>query len=575
MNPAAVDGPGPARAGPIMSMGSAPRTEVRDELAALENAVTDHVFELQPSYAVFLGLHRYDGRLPDLSLEATERWASGAERLLGRLRDLPAERLGPDRRVDKMFLELLLEGPLFDLRESREYDRNPMAYLGAVSLTSYMVREYAPLPQRVDAMVRTLEGVPKLLKEGRGRLHRVLPEPFLRLSQAIGGGLPSHFQEAEELAGRSASALADRVRAARAPAVAAVREFLRALKEEYLPRATPDFALGPERFQRLLWVREGIRTPFSEIARAGTADLRRNQERLAEIARGLRPPKSATELLEGMYRDHPTSEGLLEEARGFVEETQRFVERRELASIPQGASCRVEETPVYGRALSTASMNPPGPFDIAGDEGIYFITPVDAAWTPEKREEWLRSLNRPMLRNITVHEVYPGHYLQFLHFRASAGTTARRVYLSSSFAEGWAHYCEQLAVEQKIAEGEPTAEAAQLHDALLRNCRLLASIGLHTGGMSLAQASELFRREAYMEALPAEREAIRGTFNPEYFCYTLGKLAILEARGRYLAGAFGGSLRRFHDRLLSFGCPPVGLLDELLAGSPEAVGRAG
>jgi Bacterial protein of unknown function (DUF885) len=547
---------------------SAEMGDARAELAALESAVTDHLFELQPSYAVFLGLHRYDGRLPHLERGRTEAWIAGAERWLERLRALADGALGEDRALDRTLLELLLEGALFDLRDGREYDRNPMTYLGAVSLTAYLAREYAPMPQRVDAMVATLEQVPRLLAEGGDRLDRVLPEPFVRLGLSIGSGLPGHFREAEETAGRTSPALGARLRSARAPAEAAIADFLRALKEEWLPRASSEFALGPERFQRLLWVREGIRTPFSEIERAGRSDLERNRARLTAIAARADPPVTVPALLEAMYRDHPPAGGVLDSARGFVDETRRFVEERDLVSVPATAGCRVEETPLYGRALSTASMNPPGPYDVAGDEGIYYVTPVDPAWSPERQEEWLRSLNRPMLRNITAHEVYPGHYLQFLHFRASAATTVRRVYLSNSFVEGWAHYCEQLTAEHGLGGADPRAEAAQVHDALLRDCRLLASIGLHTAGLTLAGAAELFRREAHLEALPAEREAIRGSFNPEYFCYTLGKLAILAARERHLASRFAGSLRAFHDRLLAFGCPPVGLLDRLLAAAP-------
>jgi uncharacterized protein (DUF885 family) len=218
-------------------------------------------------------------------------------------------------------------------------------------------------------------------------------------------------------------------------------------------------------------------------------------------------------------------------------------------------------------------MNPPGPYDVAGDEGIYFVTPVDTAWTPARQEEWLRSLNRTMLKNITMHEVYPGHYLQFLHVRRrTSASHAQKIFFSASFVEGWAHYCEQLSIEAGLGAGSAAAEVAQLHDALLRNCRLLASIGLHTAGKDLEWATRLFQEEGHLERLPAEREAIRGSFNPEYYCYTLGKLEILEVRRKFLSSGYGGSLLGFHDTLLGFGSPPVGALSELLA--PPA-GRAG
>ena len=534
------------------------------EVDALERAVIDHLFVLQPGYAVGLGLHEYDGRVPDLSVAATDRWSSDARALLDRLGRLEPGGLSEARRIDVLLLRLLLEGPLFDLHESEDLERNPMSYVGSVSLTPYLARDYAPVPQRVAAIVRILDGVPKMLEIGRRRLRAAVPKPFLDLALAIGGGLPQHFAEAEAFAARAD--LVPAVRAARTAAEASLGEFLQWLRSERLPTATPEFALGSERFQRLLFVREGIAAPFEEIRRAGAADLARNQARLHEIAQSA--GVAVGELFDQMNKHHPAAPNVLATAREFVEETRAFVTDRDLVSIPEPVSVRVEETPIWGRALSTASLNPPGPFDVGPPEGIYYVTPVDPAWTPVQQEEWLRSFNFSMLRNITVHEVYPGHYLQFLHFKRAEGSLVRKVYLSPSFVEGWAHYTEQLAIEQGLGRETPRAEVAQLHDALLRNCRLLAAIGLHTQGMTLEQATQLFQREGHVERLPAEREAIRGTFNPEYFCYTLGKLAILNSRTRFLAGPFGGRLRSFHDTLLGFGSPPIGLLDTLFERRP-------
>jgi uncharacterized protein (DUF885 family) len=336
------------------------------------------------------------------------------------------------------------------------------------------------------------------------------------------------------------------------------------LRAEFVPRATPEFALGPAKYQKLLWVREGIQTPTEQLLAAGTADLKRNQARLRELAGAWKKGGEVPALLEELLREHPSAAELLPKARAFVEETRAFVLAKHLVTIPTPDHCSVEETPSYGRALSTASMNPPGPFEGGGDDGIYYITPVDTAWTPKQSEEWLRSFNDSLLRNVTVHEVYPGHYLQFLHFRKTPGSLASKVFMSGSFTEGWAHYAEQLAVENGLGHASVHAEVAQIHDALLRDVRLIASIGLHTQGKDLEWATRLFETEAYFERLPSEREAIRGTFNPEYFCYTLGKLAILEARRKHLASTFGGSLQKFHDALLSHGCPPVGMIEALL-----------
>ena len=532
-----------------------------DPIGTIERKTIDHLFALYPHYGVSLGLHEYDGHLPLVAREATDRWLAESKPLEAEVAALARNASSQERRVDLFLLRLLLESARFDLVDSADLDRNPMAYLGALSLTSYIARDYAPAARRVRGIVEILTGVPAYLEAGRRRLRLVLAKPFITLSVSMASGLPAHFAEAEEFARRVEGPLGDEVAAARTGAEAALAAFLDTLRTDYLPRANDEFALGPQLFQRLLFVREGLDRPYADIESAGRADLERNQRRLEQIARESRA--TIPELLEGLYRDHPSAAELIPSTRTLVDGARRFVEEHALATVPPNAKARVEETPAWGRALSTASMDSPGPFDLTSGEGIYYVTPVDAQWSAQQQEEWLRSLNRTMLGNITVHEVYPGHYLQFLHFREAPLSLARKAYLSPSFVEGWAHYAEQLVIEEGFGAPGFQAEVAQIHDALLRDCRLLASIGLHTRGMSVEDATQLFQREAHFERLPAEREAIRGTFNPEYFCYTLGKLAILEARKRYLTPKFGGSLRAFHDALLGFGCPPIGLFDRL------------
>ena len=524
----------------------------------------DHLFVLAPGSAVALGLHEYDGKLPNLSRFATGRWAERADALLRRLRAFSVDALPSDRRFDRTLLELSLESPLFDLRDSRDYDLNPMLYVMGLALTPYTVRAYAPLPVRLEAVHRHLSGVPAFLAAGLDRLDPEVPVPFVRFAVAIADGLRANYREVDSPAQSAGGDWVNRLREVRELADTALTAFIQRLESQWLPRATNSFALGPARYQKLLWVREGIRTPFTDLLTAGYADLERNKRRLEAIARDSRPPTDARGLLARLAETHPTADQLIARAREFVEETKTFVREKELATVPEPAICRVEETPKYHQRLSTASMNPPGPFDAAGEEGIYFVTPADPAWSPATREEWLRQFNDSVLRNVTVHEVYPGHYLQYLHLQRVSGGRARRVFLSTAFIEGWAHYGEQLAVEQGLGSGAPEAEAAMLYDALLRDCRLIASVGLHTQRMSVEQAAALFEQDAFCEPIVARREAERGTYDPAYFSYTLGKLAILDARRKHLASRFGGSIRAFHDRLLGLGAPPVGFLDEVL-----------
>lgn len=533
------------------------------EFDALEYAVLEHLFTLTPRVAVDAGLHQYDGKLPDLSRPATDRWADQADTLLRRLRDLAVDTLTADRRYDRVLLEMALESARFDLLDSRDYDQNPMVCAGALSLTPYTVRAYAPLPVRIDAMRRHLAAVPAFLQGSLSRLAAEVPAPFIRLAMATARGIEANYRDVEPLVRSFSDASMERIREVREPALAAVRAFADRLEKEWLPRATQAFALGPDRYQKLLWVRERVSAPFSDLLAAGRADLERNQVRLRVIAAAANPPTDGPGLIARAAQTHPTSAQLIPRARDFVDEMKMFVREKELVTIPEPAVCRVEETPPYYRELATASLNPPGAFDTAGEEGMFFVTPVDPAWRPETQEAWLRSFNDSVLRNTAVHEVYPGHYLQFLHLRRSPASRTRKVLLSGAFVEGWAHYAEQLVLEQGLGAGAPEAEAAQLQDALLRDCRLIVSVGLHTQGMTVAEATAVFEREAYCEPIVAQREAGRGTYEPAYFAYTLGKLAILDVRHKHLSSQFGGSLRAFHDRLLGFGAPPVGFLDDL------------
>ena len=538
--------------------------EVTDRLSFLEKEIVAHLFVLRPTMASYLGLHEYDGLLPDLSTDSTLRWTTTSKEFVRQLLEVPESDLAVPRQLDRNLLRLLLEGNLFDLEETRELDRNPMSFLFQPDLTNYIARDYASVADRVAAIVRVLTSVPSLLETAKHRLDPVLPRPFVTLSIQIASGLPSHFEEGESFAATGSSELRDEVRKAREGADAAVRSFTEWLRTERLPNATDDFALGRERFQRLLWVREGLTMPVDQVLRRGHDDLKRNRERFAEIAR--REGLSVDQLVARLNDHHPSAEELLPLTRRLTDEIREFVRTEGLVTIPEPELVHVRETPPWARDLWTAAMNPPGPFEKPVD-GIYWITSVDPAWTPQQSEEWMRTLNHAMLKNTTVHEVWPGHYLQSLHFRKTSQTLARKVWFSYSFIEGWAHYVEQAALEAGFDGRSTSAEVTQLHDALLRDCRLIVSIGMHTQGMSVADAARLLRTEAHLEEVHAQREAIRGTYNPEYFCYTLGKLAILDVRSKYLATKFQGSRKAFHDTLLGFGTPPIGFLDSLLAGT--------
>jgi len=251
----------------------------------------------------------------------------------------------------------------------------------------------------------------------------------------------------------------------------------------------------------------------------------------------------------------------------MLEEIREYLIDHDVVSVPSEERARVIETPRFYR-FATAAMNSPGSFEKVAKEAFYYVTPVEDSWPPEKKEEWLRHLNYTSLRNISVHECYPGHYVHFLH-RRRVKSTVLRSYFSYAFTEGWAHYCEEMMIEQGFGNGDPRLRMAQLQDALLRDCRYISSIRMHTGGWTWEHATRFFMGNAFLDRLPAEREAKRGTWDPEYLNYTLGKLMIRKLRADWFTRHRGVSLREFHDTLLALGAPPLGLAREHLLG-PDA-----
>ncbi|TLZ44864.1 MAG: DUF885 domain-containing protein [Methanobacteriota archaeon] len=330
----------------------------------------------------------------------------------------------------------------------------------------------------------------------------------------------------------------------------------------YKPRIKSEFALGRRKYERMIFAEHLARIPIERLQEVGQADLAANQAAFHETAKRIDPAKEPKEVLEDIERDHPTAEGLIEDTRAMLEEIRGYLIDHDIVSVPSEERAQVIETPRFYR-FATAAMNSPGSFERVAKEAFYYVTPVEDSWTPEKREEWLRHLNYTSLRNISVHECYPGHYVHFLH-RKRVRSPVLRSYYSYAFTEGWAHYCEAMMVEQGF--GDLRLNLAMLQDALLRDCRYLSSIGMHTAGWSWEDATRFFMENAHLDRLPAEREAKRGTWDPGYLNYTLGKLMIKKLRSDWMARNRGASLKQFHDAFLGLGAPPLGLAREHLLG---------
>ena len=267
--------------------------------------------------------------------------------------------------------------------------------------------------------------------------------------------------------------------------------------------------------------------------------------------------------MRDMSRHHPTADSLIAETGDMLERIRKFVIDLDIVTVPSEVRCRAIETPSFMR-WATAALDMPGPFEERATEAYYYVTPVEPHWTPEQAEEWLSNMNYATLENTSVHEAYPGHYVHYLHTK-SAPSKVSKAFGAYSFWEGWAHYTEEMMIEEGYADGNPRLRIGQISDALLRDCRYVCAIRMHTQGMSVDEATVFFKENAYMEDLPARKEATRGTFDPMYLNYTLGKLMIMKLREDYRREQGSAySLKRFHDTFLSFGAPPIPLVRQMM-----------
>jgi uncharacterized protein (DUF885 family) len=419
--------------------------------------------------------------------------------------------------------------------------------------------------------------VPNILIAARTNLDAVLPKPYVELAIQIAKGSADFLRK--NLVAAVADLKDERIRTefleANRRAAAALTDYAAWLERDKLPKATADFALGEEKFQRLLKETELVDLAPEKILEIGLTQLRKEQKAFAETAERIDSNKSPAEVFEQMQREHPTPESLLGDIGKDLEQIRKFVVTRKLVTIPSEVRARVKETPQYRRATSFASMDTPGAFEKRATEAYYYVTPPESEWPPLQRDEWLTAFNFYTADVVSIHEVYPGHYVQFLRLNASPASKVEKIFGSYAFIEGWAHYCEKLMIDEGYGTVANPSEAdakraakyrlAQADEAMLRLCRLCVAIKMHTQNMSVEEATRFFRENCYYEEKPARAEAMRGTFDPGYLNYTLGKLQILKLRDDYQAQEGANfSAQKFHNELLNHGMPPIRLLRELM-----------
>jgi uncharacterized protein (DUF885 family) len=526
------------------------------------------LFVFAPNLGSAAGLHEYDWRQPDLSGEAIRarlREVQTFARELGAMN--PAE-LSADDGFDYRLLQSAVEFEIYQWEAEQEYCRNPLWYTRALDLTPFLSRNYAPLEERLRAAIGYLQNTPRALQAARENLIPDVPRPFIAVAlEAYEGMLAFYDKDLEATAAQLQNeALKADLESARHIARAAVVGLLQDLKEHYLPDASDHYAIGADKFSRMLHTGELVDLPLERVLAVGERDLERNLAAAHEVARQIDPGLTPAEVAATLKQDHPSAAELIPETRALLEEIRQFLIDNDIISVPSEVRALVEPTPEFLR-WAFAMMDTPGPFEKVATEAYYYVTPPDPDWPAEKQEEWLTSFNRYLLKGISVHEAYPGHYVHFLHVNHRTRGKLRQLVHSYAFVEGWAHYTEEMMLEVGYGNHDPRLRLAQLQEALLRDGRYICAIKMHTQGLSVDEATKFLKDNAFMEETPARKEALRGTFDPGYLNYTLGKLMILKLREDLKAREGANfSLKKFHDDLLSYGAPPLPLVRAAMLG---------
>jgi hypothetical protein len=522
--------------------------------------VIDDYYARNPETAVDAGLHQYDGQMSDLSMAAVDEYAAWLDAVLAQAATY-ADLEGIEA-FERDYLSTALQGELFWIRESGFLTSNPLAYAGAIGISVYVDREYAPLDQRLLAYTQYMEQVPAMLEQMKKNLQPPLPAPYVEMGHRVFSGLveylsatvPGIFAPVED------EQLQRRFKAANDAAVDAIQqavEWLDGLKAT----ATDEFALGEETFLKMLSATQGVDISLEELTAAGQRNLDANLDMLFEACAEFAPGESTEACVARVSGNKPEG-GAVAGARAQLPMLKEFVVNNNIASIPGTEDALVDEAPPH-RRFNFAYINIPGPFE-TGLPSTYYIAPPDPEWSEEDQLAYVPG--EADLLAVSVHEVWPGHFLQFLHSNRTENNVGQH-FGTYTFSEGWAHYTEQMMVDAGLGNGDPEVRIGQLLNALLRNVRYMSAIGLHTGGMTVEESQQMFEEKAFQDFGNASQQAYRGTYDPGYLNYTLGKLMINKLRDDWTTGRGGREAwGRFHDQFLSYGVPPIPLVREQMLG---------
>jgi uncharacterized protein (DUF885 family) len=544
-------------------------TPASSEWSKLVDSFFDGYFKLNPTQGTTAGFHQYDSDLEDYSRKGVDHEIAFAKDYLGRLNNFESKSLSLEERQDYQLLVNNLKSTLLDLEDIRSWEKNPDHYSSGLTNSAFVImsRKFAPPEKRLRSLIDREKSMPAVLLAARENLKnppRIYTEVAIQQLPDIVGffqkDVPEAFKDVKD------QQLLSEFQNSNTAVITALQDYEKFLKETLLARSNGDFRLGAEDYRKKLLYDEMVDIPVDRLLQIGYDDLHRNQQWFKKVAAQIDPQKSPEQIQSELQQDHPAPDQLLQTFRDDLGGIRQYLIDKQIVTIPSPVPPIVEETPPFARALTFASMDTPGPYEKVAKEAFFNVTLPEADWTKERTESFMGQFNRETMIAVAVHEVYPGHYVQFL-WLPSVPSKARKLLGCGSNAEGWAHYSEQMMLDEGYGNGDPKLRLGQLQDALLRDARYIVGISMHTGKMSFDDAVQFFQKEGYQPRTVAEVETKRGTSDPTYLVYTLGKLEIMKLREDYkqkMGASF--SLQKFHDTFLQQGFPPIKIVRETMLG---------
>jgi len=530
----------------------------------------DFYFQFHPTAGTQAGFHQYDAKLEDFSLSGIDAETARLVEFQKKFSSVLGSQLSEESSGDLGILISSIQGRLLELQSIQMWKKDPDVYISGPTYGVFLImrRNFAPPADRLRSVISREREIPRILQEARQNISNP-PKVYTQVAlQQMPDNIKFFQNDVPEAfrAVHDAKLLAD-FKASNDAAVEALRKYQDFLQKELLPASNGDYRLGAETFSKKLLYDEMVDIPLDRLLDIGYGDMRRNQQKLKEVAAQIDPHRSTEAVLADLRKDHPPADQLLQTFRDTLGGLRQFIEQKRIITIPSTIPPLVEETPPFERALTTASMDTPGAYETKATEAMFNVTLPAPDWKPEKVEQWMQGFNRGTITSTAIHEVYPGHYTQFLWLQA-APTKTRKLLYNNSNAEGWAHYTEQMMLDEGYGNHDPNLRLGQLLDALLRNARFIAGIEMHTGKMTEEQAQKFFVKEGYQVPPVAEVEAKRGASDPTYLYYTLGKLQILKLREDYRQQQGSKfTLQEFHDRFMKQGSVPMKIIRKSMLGS--------